>query len=787
MVAKFDMAKAGKEPDAIAAALEGLKAQIEPMFVVMTKGSIPNIADMLVEGADDISISLCTKDCGAAGGKKGKKGGKGKKAGKKGGKKGKPLMKPLGLKPLGKGKKAGKKAGKKGGKKGKPLMKPLGLKPLVKPLPLPPMKPIVPPLRSLPVAPPPTTTPAPTLPPTAAPTEPPTLAPTAAPFAPTPAPTAKPTPVPVPTDPPPPAANAAPGSYPVYPLNCSKRTKPIQLMKYDGGFSAKELDIETGTYSVLFDIPWTDVKGMYSDMGACGVNPYDDILYCVMNSAVTSYIVRLSPGRVSFVAKLRYEIYNTGVFGPNGAFFVATNLGKFTVINDVHSMIGYETQYDAAVPKLDKLPIQKPAAFFSTADVVVITADFDGAGAASYALSLAGPRLQIAKWDGTQFSNSWAIPAGPAGWGDIYGAAWEFGGKVFFAKNNGKGVFEVPLDAIDINTKAPITLEYMGPSEKSASNDGFNCMNVPSPWNTAVKAFDCDSNPAPIQIVQGPFGYSVKKLDLSSGYLLPVYDVPYTYTNPPYRFLNAVGINPKDTIAYGALMIEELPGGKFPGPMYIVRFDDARVEFVGKLNGAFNPIAGTFDAEGNYYFASYPDNFNGHLMMIPSLDKMKGYSSPNATGLADFSGYLQVRLGDVMQIADIVPISYPDDEGKTVNHIVGINRDMEMVIIKWDDANTKVHELRTNDILSKHGAEHASRLNMGAAWNFGGRVMFASNDGVGVFEAKEFNDRSGTLILEKIGMSSSVYNTDGMNCPSGDPFAGNATNILVQKVQQWKW
>mmetsp|Transcript_49356 Transcript_49356/g.89278 ORF Transcript_49356/g.89278 Transcript_49356/m.89278 type:complete len:666 (-) Transcript_49356:121-2118(-) len=599
-----------------------------------------------------------------------------------------------------------------------------------------------------------------------------------------------PTPVPPPAAAPPPPANTHPDSYPVFPVNCSVHGKPIQMAKADGGFSAHQLDIESGGYTPIFEIKWTDIKGMYSELNACGVNPFDDIIYCVMNAALKSYIVRLSPGRIAFVATLRHETYNTGGFGPKGAYYLATHIGKFTVVNDVHAMIGYKDQFDTGIPSLSKLPMQQPKGWYNTGDVVVVTQDFDGTGASDYLMSMTGKRLQVAKWDGTKFTGSWIIPASSGSWkadkwGENYGAAWSFEGKCFFASNSGAGVYQVPLDKINIKSKDPIRLSRVGSSEFGVDSDGLNCMSQPDPWLTNVRPFDCKVHgDAPIQIVRGSFGYEVKKLSLETGRLSDLYSVPYTNTNPPFENLNAVGINPLDKIVYGCLLM-----GEAPGDMYIVRFDNVRIEFVAKLQGSFDPIGGTFDTNGRFYIISYPEtNFEGYIMAIDDLDQMKGYNLPNSTGIADLTkDTLSIQLGKTMQIADIVSISYPDKENKSVDHIVGVNRDQELVVIKWDGAETKVHELRTNNILEQVNGDHGSKLNWGAAWNYEGRLIFASNDGVGIFEAKSFKDNIGYLILEKVVPSSTVENTDGFNCPPSNPFMGFEQSPVISKMIQYNW
>mmetsp|Transcript_39890 Transcript_39890/g.73899 ORF Transcript_39890/g.73899 Transcript_39890/m.73899 type:complete len:1032 (+) Transcript_39890:2-3097(+) len=639
----------------------------------------------------------------------------------------------------------------------------------------------------------PAPTPAPTIPPPTTTTQGPTYKPTQPPrYIHTPPPaTAAPTSVTAEpcavttTTTNPPFAVECPDDGRTQPLNCSGHGKPIQVMKILGAFSVRELDIETGVYSLLFNIPYELVKGFYSDINGCGISPIDGIMYCSMHTALTSYIVRISPCVVEFVARLQsWQIYNSGGFSQDGSkFFLANSTAHFIVVENVHRLRGMTDADSPSLTNLATLPIQRPAGWFSCSDVVTFMKDFDGDGVEDeWLASMAGPRVEVAKWDGTKFSESYIVQTTEGDWGDIWGAGWSFNGKIFFASNAGTGVFEVVLADLYLgNPEKKVTLRKVGLSDKAGSNDGLNCMKSPDPWATQVDPFDCVAHAAPLQLVGSMGGVSVMKMNLETGAMLPVYDLPWSMTTPAFQFLNGVGLNPKDHIPYGCLMTEAQPG-----PFYIVRFDSKKIEFVAKMSGSFNPIAGTFDGSGNFFFHSHPDYKDGSLYKIPGLDEMTGFTSPTDPNIADLTSVPGMTFADVYQMADIVALQYDTEgTGTLTDFILGINRDQQVIVVKWSDANpgaSQVWKFSTNDVLSQYKA----KLNFGAAWNFHGRIMFASNDGVGVFEATGFNSTTGYVQLSEIGKSSNVELTDGFNCPNASPFLGNASAVKEPTIDLFK-
>lgn len=565
-------------------------------------------------------------------------------------------------------------------------------------------------------------------------------------------------------------------------VNCTAHGGPIQIMRYHGGFMARKLDVESGKYSLLFDIPFELVQGFYKEINACGISPKDNKIYCAMYASLRSYIVRLSPGIVEFVVKLKNLVnYNSGAFDPQGKFFLSTNDAQITVLDNLHLIRGVMSKADETIVDMASAPSFKPRGWFSVSDLVTFKKDMGNGKREQFLASLAGPRLQLAKWAGAGFSHSWVIPTDRGYWTDVWGAAWNFNGRIFFAANRGFGVYEVPFEEIDFNKITTLSLKRVGASAKSRVNDGLNCMNMPDPWVTKVFPFDCHLHGGPLQTVQSAGGISVKKLNMGTSFLEDIYDIPWTRTSPPFKFLNGIGVNPLDHIPYGCLMETRKPGAV----AYIVRFDQSKIEYVAKITASLNPIAGTFDSSGNYFFLSHPDEGNGTMYKVSGLEKMFGYASSSNGSIPELANSISGLLLDQMyQMADLVALSYDmNSDGNFTDYILGINRDQQVIVVKWDDdmAKTQVWRFKTNNVLGAYGA----KLNFGAAWNFQGRIMFASNDGIGVFEATDYNVTSGSVTMVEVGKSSSVQITDGFNCPSASPWFGNATDVISPNLNFW--
>ena len=137
-----------------------------------------------------------------------------------------------------------------------------------------------------------------------------------------------------------------------------------------------------------------------------------------------------------------------------------------------------------------------------------------------------------------------------------FGAAWSHEDRFYFASNSGAGVYEVLVDTIDLNARTA-TIRRVANSQATAINDGTTCVgiDVVEPEVVEVGSFDCAAYPALIQIIgKANSGMEVKQLDIASGEYTEIYSIPFDRT-PPFTGLNAVGINPVDSIIYGLMKL----------------------------------------------------------------------------------------------------------------------------------------------------------------------------------------------------------------------------------------
>jgi len=569
----------------------------------------------------------------------------------------------------------------------------------------------------------------------------------------------------------------------VKPFDCNKYRTPVQVMQnlkeYKDGYIVAELDTEKGEYKEIWRVPYNKTDPEWMDINACGINPIDSKVYCAI-FASGAFIIRLDEKTIEFVAKLPYWIFNSGAFGPSGNMYLSNAWGKIVVAPDLAAQPGY-TDLKADKKKLldlGKAPKTQPDGWFQTSDLVAVQYDFGGtAGEGEYVMSAYGPHLQVAKYDleKSEFSNSWKLDVSPSRWDNVYGAGWNFNSRLYFASNRGSGVYEIPLDVIDLDSDEKIEMPKIIGNEASLNNDGFNCMQMGSPFITTIMPFDCTSNPGPIQLIKVDMDeanfsnwrlpakeYVVAKANFSSGQNEPIYRVPSNLTDPAFVSLNAAGISPKDSIAYGTLKLEWWESADDPSPFYIVRFDSGKMEYLAKVQGDADAIAGSFDSNGSYFVAAHP-----HLWKFEGIDKWKGYANQTDKGVKKFSkSDALLELKDRKPIADMVMTMGTFDGGEEAEYIISINQHKEL---SMTNIYTNEHTLlETNQVLSSGDGGG----NFGAAWNFQGNIYFSSNDGEGVWKVpmdKVDAVSKGKVTLEEVGLSITIHDNDGMNCMNAAP------------------
>lgn len=265
-------------------------------------------------------------------------------------------------------------------------------------------------------------------------------------------------------------------------------------MSYKGGYAVRELSIDTGGYAELFAIPFYRTFPEYDKLDSCGIHPDDWIIYCIMRVDGTWYIVRTDRDMVEFVAKLKKQSdingqYSAATFGPSGTFYYM-HMGPATVytIRDVVDMKGYSDQNAGGLADLSTASGSTYASWGHIDDIVAVAADIDGSGEeVEYLISYIGDKLVVVKATGAETDyKGWIVPASgtyAGGWG----AGWTYNGEVFFANNDGLGVYTIPLGQIDLESNTKVTVKHVGPSNPTANNDALNCIDSPVPWLTKCK------------------------------------------------------------------------------------------------------------------------------------------------------------------------------------------------------------------------------------------------------------------------------------------------------------
>lgn len=277
----------------------------------------------------------------------------------------------------------------------------------------------------------------------------------------------------------------------VLPIDCATRTLPIQVVSYASGYSARELSLATGGYNELFTVPFTRTTPSYSTMSACSINPLDSVAYCIILIETTYYLIRMDNTQVEFVAKLKSDItgiYNAGSFGPSGTFYYMTSENSMVFTQrGLEETIGYP---NASAPKLLDLTNEQGSQYNgwnNIKDSVAITGDLDKSGTAvEYVIGFTGEKVHIVKATGDETSYlSWTVLA-TSGYHNGWGGGFAFNGTVFFANNNGLGVYEIPLRGINL-FGAPVEvvrINNAGKIEDGEKNNGMNCLSAVNPWLT---------------------------------------------------------------------------------------------------------------------------------------------------------------------------------------------------------------------------------------------------------------------------------------------------------------
>merc|ERR1719221_2510479 len=137
------------------------------------------------------------------------------------------------------------------------------------------------------------------------------------------------------------------------------------------------------------------------------------------------------------------------------------------------------------------------------ADLVVVRGDFDDSGAdADYVFGIVkNGGLVVVKTDDAGVNTRWDIELTGKDGANVFGAAWNFHGEIYFSSNEGEGVYLVPTADLDLSSTTTLQLLDRGDSQPTNANDGMNCMDNETPFpacdSTEVEIFPAADGTCP--------------------------------------------------------------------------------------------------------------------------------------------------------------------------------------------------------------------------------------------------------------------------------------------------
>jgi hypothetical protein len=215
-----------------------------------------------------------------------------------------------------------------------------------------------------------------------------------------------------------------------------------------------------------------------------------------------NYIVRFDADKFEFVAEVSHlsefskikqsgshNILFLGAFSEIGTYFLGGRSDKkntdVIAIRNIHLLQGYSSQ-DA-----EELPVLSPSTHDVSysklpgkgGDFVVANGDFDNSGInAEWLFMMQNDfSLSLGKVVGSDVRGmlTWKLKqdkfeAGPLK-AQTFGAGWSYQGEVYFARNNGEGVFHVHKESLDLTNKK-FQVAKRAESKPTNKNDGMCCM-----------------------------------------------------------------------------------------------------------------------------------------------------------------------------------------------------------------------------------------------------------------------------------------------------------------------
>lgn len=575
----------------------------------------------------------------------------------------------------------------------------------------------------------------------------------------------------------------------------------IQIIGTKTGYRFAKLELSTGAYETLMDIPFNRTDPPFTNLNGCAINPLDDLAYCTVVVNETNYLARVDEERVEYVAILpqtwnngynNYTVrFTSGAFSRYGTYYFSSFHAVIYNVNDTSSFIGTGAWYDPRLIDLSSLTPYRISRSGGFGDMVVVHDDLMGHGEEEeFVVSVNSWNVVIARLTGAKPTH-WLLGIGRSikGLTTNFGAGWYFAGHVFFSSNHGLGVFEVPLEEVVLKDQCTghscygLELSLVGESERTNNNDGLNCYGGGNPWTTNIQPFDCKKAAGIMRTYNTATGFDVMSLDLAAGNESVLFDIPFNRTQPPWTSLSSVSLNPRDSSFYGVIVVGSQP--------YMVRFDDITMEFVAVLpvsSGGY--VGGSFSQSGAFFYTSItavPRTYKYYR-----VDKLKGF--PNQTAgigeIADYSHYRGETVKEtstnktISGMSGLVTVrSNVEGAGNEEDYMMGIDPDGNLVTTKVNCTHSETWFVKT--ISPVKGG-------FGASYTFDGKVFFEAKDGSGVYEVPltGFDVRQSSVNLKHVGTTQKAggtdfagFSEDGFNCmASPSPFYSGDCQLEYHEV-----
>jgi len=245
------------------------------------------------------------------------------------------------------------------------------------------------------------------------------------------------------------------------------------------------LNVSTGTQELYYEVDksWTDPP--FNSINSCAINPLDNVVHCTMEiDGRGSFLVRVDKTRVAFVARVPAWTY-AGAFDADGTYYMYGNDGLCAITN-VTEMNAYSSYTQLGGRRMYKGPY---IVADQGADMAVLKADLEGTGVQTYLLSAENSMLAVVRVSQVTEGHppaEWKLEGkGLPPMAQTYGSAWNFQEKIYFAADDGEGVYELDTKSIELKKEGgSAQFHKAGNAQSTPWNDGFSCINDVSPFKT---------------------------------------------------------------------------------------------------------------------------------------------------------------------------------------------------------------------------------------------------------------------------------------------------------------